>query len=76
MTEPRVYRVRESYSFDENGVPQVYKTGDLVVEGTSAHRHGGANLEPVEQVAARAVERATAAPGEARVLSRPRRGAK
>lgn len=69
-----VYRVREPFAFDQsNGVQRVMRVGDLVSDSDPAYV-GRENLfESVDAAATRAVETATAAPGERRVRSRSRK---
>jgi hypothetical protein len=71
-----IYRVREPFAFDQpNGVQRVMRPGDLVGEDDPAYKGKEHLYEAVEAAAARAVESATAAPGERRVLSRGKKAA-
>lgn len=69
-----VYRARESFSFDRAGIPFTVRQGHLVEEGdpVMAGREHLFELadEHVARSAAGQVERATAAPGERRVVTR------
>jgi hypothetical protein len=75
-----MWRVRESYSYDEGGVPVVVRAGSLLPEGDPRVAGRERYLEPAENAAARgagqAVETATAAPGEQRTVGKPPAGRK
>ena len=71
-----VFRCKEPFSYDVKGIPTVVRLGDLVTDDDPRFRGHEQFFERGEDAAAsgRAVERATAEPGGARVLSthRPR----
>lgn len=70
-----VLRVKEGFSFDHNGMPVTLKVGQLVNEDDPWVRGRETFFEPADKSALRqvpssiAVETATAAPGERRVLT-------
>jgi hypothetical protein len=68
-----VLRVKESFSYDRDGVPVVMRAGDLVDDNDPCVTGRGDHFEPAEKAASRsrAVETATAVPGEARTLTTP-----
>lgn len=70
-----VWRVKEPFSFDQDGVPVTMRAGALLPEGDPRAVGREHLLEQADDVAARgAVETATAAPGERRSLSKGRAG--
>ena len=70
-----VWRVKESYSFDHEGVPVVMRVGDLLEDNDPRAVGREAFLEPAQDAAQRAagttaaVETTSAAPGERRASS-------
>lgn len=79
------FRCREPFSWDDaSGIAHVVRLGDVVDEDSPHYRQAPAHFEPVHEAATREaretlarigsgeVERATAAPGEKRSLTRPR----
>ncbi|GLW32270.1 hypothetical protein [Actinoplanes regularis] len=70
-----VLRVKESFSYDRDGVPLVMRAGDLVPDDDPCVAGREVHFELVEDVASRtstsAVETATAAPGERRSVAKP-----
>lgn len=71
-----VQRVKESFSFDEKGVPVVLRAGTLVEDDDPRIKGHERHFEQAEDAAARttvsAVETATAAPGERRAAPKSR----
>lgn len=68
-----VKRVKEAFSYDENGVPAVMRVGQLISTEHAAYSKEREHLfESVENAASRAVEQTSAAPGEQRILSSAR----
>lgn len=66
-----VLRVKEAFSFTEkNGVARVLCPGDLVDSNDTAVKGREQFFETPEDVVARSVEQATAAPGEKRAVKR------
>lgn len=68
-------RVKEAFSFDDNGVPVVMRAGTLVEDDDSRIKGREQYFEDANDAAARtsvpAVETATAAPGQPRVVGKP-----
>lgn len=62
------YRVVEPFSFDRAGVPYVARRGELVTEDDVRYAGHEQFFETADSFASRAMERATAAPGEGRHL--------
>jgi hypothetical protein len=72
-----ILRCTEAFAYTLNGSPDVVRPGDLRDDKDPAVKGHEQWFEPVEVTAARAtaapvVEQATAAPGEARAVSKPR----
>lgn len=74
-----VWRVKEAYSFDHNGVPVTMRVGDLLEDSDLRAVGREQFLEAAQDAAQRAagtapatVETATAAPGELRSVTKPR----
>ena len=67
-------RVKEAFSFDDGGVPVVMRAGTLVEDDDPRVKGRERYLEDADTAAARtsvrAVETATAAPGEQRTVAR------
>jgi hypothetical protein len=65
-------RVKEAFSFDDNGVPVVMRAGTLVEDDDPRIKGRERHFEDADDAAARtsvaAVETATAAPGERRTV--------
>lgn len=71
-----VLRVKEGFSFDHQGVPVTLRVGQLVDEADPWVRGRETFFEPADKAAVHpptsdAVETATAAPGERRVVTNP-----
>lgn len=73
-----VWRVKEAFSFDHQGVPVTMRVGDLLEDDDPRAAGREQFLEPAQEAAQRAagttpaaVETATAAPGERRARSKP-----
>lgn len=71
-----VFRVKEGFSFDHQGVPVTVRAGHLLEDDHPWVKGHESHLEPVDDVTGRgstaAVETTTAAPGSRRTLSRRR----
>ena len=73
-----IFRVREPFSCDIAGVQRIYRQGDLVssTDSVATPKRVALFLEPVEEAAGRsvgAVETATSAPGERRMITTTRK---